>query len=149
MKLRIYIDTSVFSALLDERQLGRQQMTRQFWKRRTEFLLGTSEICRTELSRHPDLATRVELLKLLENLEVSNVGGECLSLADKYIENGAFSKAMRDDAVHVAAATVYGYDILMSWNFRHLVNRRRKAVVLSVNAKLGYPAIEIVAPPEV
>jgi len=139
----------VLSALLDERQLGRQQMTKQFWKRRFEFSLGTSEICRTEISRHDDVEKRAELLKLLENLEVNNVGEECFFLATKYIESGAFSNAMSDDALHVAAATVYGYDILVSWNFRHLVNRRRKAVVLSVNATLGYPAIEIVAPPEV
>jgi hypothetical protein len=39
--------------------------------------------------------------------------------------------------------------ILVSWNFRHLVNRRRRALINEVNALMGHPGIEILAPPEV
>jgi hypothetical protein len=138
----------VLSALLDERQLGRQQLTKQFWRRRSEFYFGTSDVCRVEISRHNDITKRTELLALLENLELVNANEECRNLASKYIAGRAFSQAMYDDAMHVATATVHGYDILVSWNFRHLVNRRRKAVVLGIHATLGYPAIDIVAPPE-
>jgi hypothetical protein len=69
-------------------------------------------------------------------------------LAEKYITAGAFTETMFNDAVHVAAATLTRQDVLVSWNFRHLVNRRRRAVVCGVNATEGLPAIDILSPPE-
>jgi hypothetical protein len=53
-----------------------------------------------------------------------------------------------DDALHVAAAVLGRYDVLVSWNFRHLVNRRRRAALNSLNTSWGLPAIEIIAPAE-
>jgi len=38
---------------------------------------------------------------------------------------------------------------LASWNFRHLVNRIRRARINEVNVRHGYPTLEILAPPEV
>ena len=56
---------------------------------------------------------------------------------------------MLDDAIHVAVAVLSRRDVLVSWNFRHLVNRLRRALVNEVNILAGHPTIEIVAPPEV
>lgn len=53
-----------------------------------------------------------------------------------------------EDALHVTVAVVSRQDVLVSWNFRHLVNRRRRALINEVNILLGFPTIEIVAPPE-
>jgi hypothetical protein len=55
---------------------------------------------------------------------------------------------MYNDAVHVAAATLSRQDVLVSWNFKHLVNRRRRAMVCGVNAAAGLPPIDILSPPE-
>jgi len=52
------------------------------------------------------------------------------------------------DARHVAACTVAGIPVLLSWNFRHLVNRTRRIRVNLVNLQEGYEQIEIIAPPE-
>jgi hypothetical protein len=56
---------------------------------------------------------------------------------------------MFNDALHVAAAVLTRQDVLLSWNFKHLVNRRRRAKVNDVNVSQGLPMIEIVAPPEI
>jgi len=56
---------------------------------------------------------------------------------------------MINDAVHVAAAVLTRQDILISWNFKHLVNRRRRAKINEVNTTRGLPGLEILAPPEV
>jgi hypothetical protein len=53
------------------------------------------------------------------------------------------------DARHVAIATVGQVDVLVSWNYRHLVNRRRREAFNGVNAIMGYRPIDIVSPPEV
>jgi len=56
---------------------------------------------------------------------------------------------MYNDALHVAAAVLTRQDVLLSWNFKHLVNRRRRARINEYNISVGLPAVEIVAPPEV
>jgi hypothetical protein len=56
---------------------------------------------------------------------------------------------MRNDALHVAAAVLTRQDILLSWNFKHLVNRKRRALINQLNTAKSLPLIEILAPPEI
>jgi len=56
---------------------------------------------------------------------------------------------MRADAQHIAIATVYRADVLVSWNFKHIVNLQRIHGYNSVNLRKGYPMIEIRTPREV
>src|SRR5207245_6338427 len=76
------------------------------------------------------------------------VTDEMRALAEKYLLAGAFTRTRYNDAVHVAAATLSRQDVLVSWNFKHLVNRRRRAMVCGVNATAGLPPIDILSPPE-
>jgi hypothetical protein len=59
-----------------------------------------------------------------------------------------FTPIMLNNALHVATAVLIRHDVLLSWNFRHLVNRRRRAEVNEVNISVGLPMVEILAPPE-
>lgn len=70
-------------------------------------------------------------------------------LAQHYIDGGIFLPQMADDALHVAASVLSRQNILLSWNFKHLVNRRRRALVNQMNAARGLPTIEIVAQVEI
>lgn len=70
-------------------------------------------------------------------------------LAQNYLDTGILTPTMRNDALHVAAAVLNRQDVLLSWNFKHLVNRRRRAIINQLNISQGLPMIEIVAPPEV
>ena len=148
-RLRVYLDTSVFSAYFDEAVSDRQTQTEDFWKRRSEFELSTSVVAREELEQTPDPARRLQLLTLVDGVMVHPVTDMMRSLAKSYIDSGVFTEVMYNDAVHVAAAVLTRQDVLLSWNFRHLVNRRRRALVNEVNVLAGYPSIEILAPPEV
>lgn len=120
-----------------------------FWSRRTEFQLGSSELLCREVQRTPDPQRRQAMLESLHEMELFGLTAEMRELAERYIAGGAFTDRMGEDALHVAAAVVAGYDLLVSWNFRHLVNRRRKASVNAVNVASGLPTVEIVAPPEI
>ena len=66
MKLRIYLDTSVFSALYDDRVTERRGETEEFWERRGQFEIATSELAREELDQTPDPARRTNLRLLLD-----------------------------------------------------------------------------------
>jgi len=53
------------------------------------------------------------------------------------------------DAQHIAMATLSRVDVMVSWNFKHIVNLNRIRLYNSVNLKLGYPMIDIRSPREV
>ena len=123
--------------------------TAEFWKRLHQYELSTSELAREELARTPDPDHRDKLLKLLDGFTLVRIDAEMKELARYYINGGIFPPTMADDAVHIAAAVMSRQDILLSWNFKHLVNRRRRALVNQLNTARGLPTIEIVAPPEI
>jgi hypothetical protein len=47
---------------------------------------------------------------------------------------------------HIALATVYRADVLVSWNFKHIVNLERIIGYISINFREGYQMIEIRTP---
>lgn len=96
-----------------------------------------------------DPAQRAKFHELLKGFKIYPVTEEMKKLARRYIDEGVFSPLMFNDALHVAAAVLNRQDVLLSWNFKHLVNRRRRAKVNDVNISTGLPTIEIVAPPEI
>jgi hypothetical protein len=74
---------------------------------------------------------------------------EAVSLAEAYIKERVVGEGNRVDAQHIAIATVQRVDILVSWNFQHIVKWSRIRAFNSVNLKYGYPQLEIRSPQEV
>jgi predicted nucleic acid-binding protein len=148
VKLRVYLDTSVISAYHDQRDLERARLTRECWAQFGEYEVATSELTRDELTDVQDDAKRVQFLTLLSEVAVHPITDEMRELAAHYMTVGVFPDKTDDDALHVAAATMLRQDLVLSWNFKHLVNRRRKAWLAQINSVLGLPMPEILAPPE-
>ncbi len=148
MKPRVYLDTSVVSAYFDVRTPERMNATREFWGQYPRYALTTSTLTLDELQAVPTAEQHAKFAELLEGVAVVTVSGEMNEVAREYVRAGIFSPKMWADALHVACAVVSRQDILLSWNFKHLVNRRRRAMVNETNVVLGLPAIEILAPAE-
>lgn len=148
MRLRLYLDTSVISANVDERLPERRRATLEFWERLADYDVAISELTLTEI-RAARPVLREGMLIQIAGFRVLPVSEGARNLAGEYVQRGVFSAAMAMDALHVALAVTTGQDILVSWNFRHLVNRRRRGLVNEVNVLMGNPSIEILAPPEV
>ena len=102
-----------------------------------------------EISRTANIALKSKLLTLLERVTLIPVTEEMKDVAQNYLDADIFTPTMRNDALHVAAAVMTRQDVLLSWNFKHLVNRQRRALINQLNISRGLPMIEIVAPPEV
>jgi predicted nucleic acid-binding protein len=147
-QLRVYLDTSVFSALLDEDAPERRALTRTFWSRRNEYLISTSDVARVELDETPDQSLRSSLVALLDGVVIHPATAEINDLAMRYIAHGVFTIRTLDDALHVAAAVMTRQDVLLSWNFTHLVKRSRRAAIDAVNLAANLPTIDIISPPE-
>ncbi len=74
---------------------------------------------------------------------------EASELAQRYIDAGVIGAAKRVDAQHIAIATISRVEVLVSWNFRHIVNLQRIRGYNAVNLRDGYPLLEIRTPQEV
>ena len=82
----------------------------------------------------------------MEFIEFTEEAG---GLAETYLKEGVVSPKSRMDAQHIATATINRVDVLVSWNFKHIVNLERIHGYNSVNLKLGYPILKIRTPIEV
>jgi hypothetical protein len=72
---------------------------------------------------------------------------ECTRLAFRYIDAGIVPAKKREDALHVAIATVYNMDVLVSWNHKHMANLRKTEQYQGVNLMNGYPATPAILTP--
>jgi len=144
----IYIDTSVFGGYFDD---GFDYETRRFFDKifKEKITIIVSETLVAELQKAPaNVKDFFEALpkEIVRYFELTN---EIRELANKYIEAQVVGKASVADCRHIAFATVSNADVLVSWNFKHIVNLERKRGYNAINLKEGYKTIEIVAPMEV
>lgn len=88
------------------------------------------------------------MLRRLEGLPVLRVDSSVRDLARLYLDRLILPASVPDDALHIALATRAKLDVIVSWNFKHFVNLRRKAAIHALHQALDLPAIAIVSPPE-
>jgi hypothetical protein len=147
MKLRVYIDTSVVGGYFDDEF---EDVTKLFFDRifNKDFLVYFSEISEAELSLAPDFVQELKSRIPSDCYRYIELDDESKELAETYINEKIIGKASLDDAYHIALATVNRLDVLVSWNFKHIVNYDKIKLFNSINLKLGYPEIEIRSPKE-
>lgn len=146
--MRLYLDTSVFSAYYDERTPERMRMTRAFWDELKRYEKLCSDLTLEELGQAPPELAR-KLLALTAGFRVISVDNQMKALAQAYVQEGVVSQRYFADALHIAAAVQGEADILVSWNFKHLVRRSTRLLVNYINTKRGLRSIELLAPPEI
>lgn len=148
MRPRIYVDTSVFGGCEDVEFVSHSRRLVQAMAN-GEYAMVISEVTLLELEKAPP-SVQSHLERMPEPfIEVLALDEEAESLAAEYIHDGAVGKSERADALHIALATIARVDVLVSWNFKHIVNLRRIHAFNGVNLKHGYPVLEIRNPREV
>ena len=148
MKSRIYVDTSVVGGCEDE-EFSEHSVRLMERFVRGEFVLVVSTLMVQELAAAPDKVREHLALVPETHIETLQLDTEAMELAEAYISSGVIMAKMRADAQHIAIATVARVDVLVSWNFKHIVNLHRIHGYNSVNLRRGYPTLEIRAPREV
>ncbi|MDR3291070.1 MAG: hypothetical protein LBT10_02875 [Methanobrevibacter sp.] len=78
-----------------------------------------------------------------------SVNDEMLDLAERYLDEEIVSEKYRGDALNITIATIIDVNVLVSWNFKHIVNLNKIKLFNSVNFKEGYNLLEIRTPQEV
>lgn len=147
-RYRIYVDTSVIGGCCDhEFREWSQGLLSDFGN--GTFFLVLSSLTEAEIEDAP-----TEVKEIYEKfLECEHgfleLDAEAIELADTYLERGILSPNYRDDARHIAMATVADVDVLVSWNFRHIVHFDKIRQFNAVNLEKGYKPISIYSPREV
>ena len=126
--MKLYLDTSVFSAYYDERTPERMRMTRDFWRVLERHEKLCSDLTIEELGQARS-GLREKLLGLAQGFTVINLTDEMRELAKLYVREGLVPSKYFADALHIAAAVLGGADILVSWNFKHLVKRSTRLLL--------------------
>ena len=146
-KLKIYLDTSVPNAYFDQKDKARKQITKDFWLKLKKNQIFISDLVIKEISAINDEKLRNKLLGLVKKLEIlSTADEEIMKLSKEYIKRKIVPVKYLEDAVHIAVATINHIDVLVSWNFEHIVKLKTKKEVNIVNLSLGYNELEIVEP---
>ncbi|MCG2711487.1 MAG: type II toxin-antitoxin system VapC family toxin [Candidatus Omnitrophica bacterium] len=154
-KLRLYLDTSIINfALADDINEKDKEGTRQLCKEinQGKYEGFISEVVIREINNTKDSEKQKRLINYVEKITLSEIlegNNEVDILAQKYISEQIIPARYEDDALHIALATVNEIDILVSWNFKHLVKHKTRIEVNGVNNLMGYRNIDICTPLEV
>ena len=147
MKLQIYIDTSVFGGYYDKEF---DEVTIQLFDRirNKDFIVCVSDITISELEFAPEKVRNLLNEIPQDCIQKIELTKDAYELAQTYISEKVVGKTSFTDAQHIATATVNRADVLISWNFKHIVNLDRIRGYNSVNLRFNYPIIEIRSPKE-
>lgn len=148
-KLKIYLDTSVISYLMQEDAPERMKDTIELWK---DFVNGKYEIYLSQVTideigkcTEPKRSALYDHMSDIEYTKVE-ITAEILELAQKIVDMGILRPKSFDDCQHIAAAVVNGCDCIISWNFKHIVNIKTIRGVRAIANLEGYKGIDIINP---
>ena len=145
---KIYVDTSVIGGCEDkEFSIWSNMLIDEF--RKGLRIIMVSDLTLSELENAPGSVKTI--LESISELNIMNVflTDEARALSEMYLKNHVVGERHIADAQHIAIASVERADVLVSWNFKHIVNLDRIRAFNSVNMKSGYPLLEIRSPREV
>lgn len=148
MRQRFYFDTSVFGGVFDKEF---EEETLQLFERVKlgKIICLFSDLTESELLNAPEKVKTYFKNLPAENTEKVFVNPEIIKLATKYIEEKVVGQTSFDDCLHIATATLNKADILVSWNFKHIVNVYRIRGYNSINLRMNYLSLEIRSPKEI
>jgi predicted nucleic acid-binding protein len=153
MSALIYVETTIPSFHTEKRTAiniqARRQWTREWWsKPKPDQRLVTSVVVFEELERIPDPTRRAESLALLRELEELDYTAEVEEIAAVYLQHKLMPAEALGDADHLALASFYNCDMLVTWNCKHLANANKTGHIRRVNALLGLRTPLLVTPLE-
>ena len=145
--MRVYADTSVFGGVFDSEFA---EPSKRFFADVDvgKFTLVTSAVVAAEIEPAPE-EVRVFFGRYVAIAEVVDVNDEALQLQQQYLNTGIVTSQAEQDALHVAVASVSRCDLIVSWNFKHIVHFDKVGKFNAVNVLRGHGQIGIYSPLEV
>jgi len=150
MLQRVYIETTIpsfyYNLRPEQEMLTVMNWTREWWDRqRLNYDLVSSPAVIEEL-RGGDHPQKREKIALLANVPLLEVTAAVLEILEVYIAHRLMPQDRRGDALHLALASQYRCDILLTWNCLHLANANKVRHIQRVNSLLGLPVPVLCTP---
>jgi predicted nucleic acid-binding protein len=143
-KLKLYLENSVISMYFQDDVPYLRDLTQEFWmKILPHFDAYISETVLDEISATVDTKLRRELENLVRGFKVLEITEDILRLADIYL---TYRHLPRMHARHLATATFWEMNFIVTWNLKHLYKRGTQEMIREVNTKLRFPIPTIVTP---
>ena len=153
-KPSVYLETSVISYLVARqgRDLviaAHQEVTREWWEEeRLSYDLHISDVVLNEILTG-DQGALERRKKLTEGLSVLAVAGTKVEeIAEHLVGEGLVPVKAANDALHIAFATLYEIDFLLTWNFKHIANVVKRYEITRALEAMGYKAPLLCSPLE-
>ncbi len=142
-KLKVYLDTSVISFLYADDVPDLRGVTEAFFDDYVlpeKYLVHISDVVVREILKTKHTAKRELLLNVIRQypMRILSPTQETDRLAEVYLHEGVVPQSKWEDAQHIAIATCYQMDVLLSWNFKHLANIQKQLIVKIANEREGY-----------
>ncbi|MBQ7220019.1 MAG: hypothetical protein IJS28_03465 [Synergistaceae bacterium] len=149
--MRIYLETTVFNWYFDAEREGHEDVVRLFGAIKAGAHEGyTSDYVTDELKRceEPKQSMMLDLIDScgIKSFEVNDTAKR---LAEMYIDSKVIPASKFYDSVHIAAASVFKMDAIVSYNFAHINRRKTKLLTAGINSEYGYGSIMICTAKEV
>lgn len=150
MRKTVYLDSTIPSFMFDERESIKPfvEITKKWWKDESpEYDIKLSDAVILELSKgaYPN---REKVLQFARKVELLPIVPEIAKIAKVYIQNHLMPRNLEGDAVHLAFASFYKIDFLLTWNCNHLANANKKNHIRLINVSLNLSTPEITTPME-
>jgi predicted nucleic acid-binding protein len=150
-KQKIYLETTLFNYYFDEDRDAHADTVTLFEECAVgKFEPYTSTHVIDEIENAP-ADKKENMLALIKQYDIAilTATDRTDALAERYISEGALPKGSLTDASHIAVASVYALDMIISLNFRHIVRDKTIQKTAAINALLDYSQIKIKSPMEV
>jgi predicted nucleic acid-binding protein len=146
--MRVYLDTSVFGGCFDEEfQAASQKLFDAVLTGRIIVLISDTLV--GELVSAPEQVQNLLQRVIDSGCERLALNRETEHLRDAYLTAGVVTPQYADDALHVAHATLARADVIVSWNFKHLVNPSRVRAFNGVNIAQRYGPVIVMTPSDI
>jgi len=147
-KTIIYADTSVIGGCCDpEFQWWSNGLLKDFQAKLFSLIL--SVLTDAEIADAPDDVKSIYVEFRAQAARIVELTPEAVELAEAYLDHNILTPNFRDDARHIALAAVAGADLIVSWNFKHIVHFEKIRRFNAVNIEMGYKPVPIYSPREV
>ena len=148
MKQRFYFDTSVFGGVFDT-EFEEDSLVLFERVKLGQIICVYSNLTESEISTAPERVRHFFAEIKDECMEKVLVTPEALHLAQTYVNEKVEGETSLDDCLHIATATLNKVDLLVSWNFKHIVNIYRIRGYNSINLRKGHIYLNIHSPKEI
>jgi predicted nucleic acid-binding protein len=150
MKEKVYLDTTIPSYYFDQREslASYIEVTRQWWEEMSgDYDLFVSDAVLQELNEG-NYPGKKDVMQFVSTIPLFPIVSDIEQIVEFYIANYVMPKTLVGDAVHLAYASYFDIDYLLTWNCNHLANANKRKHIRIINGRLGLSTPEIITPLE-